>query len=385
MTNLLNSPHLAPSNPSEPRADPAFIDEIAPHTQGRLWKPKRVLVTKSAREWPLTERIIERSTAAGAEIVNLSHDRISGLKGETAAATYRNAKSTLAVIVASPSKRRPQPIPPSADFRFDLATGCPAHCQYCYLAGSLKGPPVTRVHANLPEVLAELAPCLGQGTITSKSRHRAGEGTTFEASCYTDPLGIEPMTGLLSDTIAWFGKWDADVQLRFTTKYDGIEPLLDIDHRGRTRARFSVNAEPITRRFEGGTAKLADRLSAMGRLAEAGYPVGLTIAPIMPIEDWEHHYTELLDQAAQALSRINRPNVTIELITHRFTPGSKAVLTEWYPASALEMDEQVRVQKRTKFGSVKFVYPRDLMADMKAFFNRQVPQALPDGHLLYWT
>ena len=50
--------------------------------------------------------------------------------------------------VAPPTKLRLQPIPPSADWRFDLAEGCPAHCQYCYLAGSLQGPPVTRAYAS---------------------------------------------------------------------------------------------------------------------------------------------------------------------------------------------------------------------------------------------
>ena len=383
--DLLDSPHLAPSHPDVPREDPALLDAVAPKAQGRVWVPRRVLFTKSARRWPLAARIRERAGAMGAELIDLPHDRIAGLKGETPAQTYRNAKSTLAVVAASLSKRRPQPIPPSADFRFDLATGCPAHCQYCYLAGSLKGPPVTRVHANLPEVLAELPPLLGQGTITSRSAERAGEGTTFEASCYTDPLGIEPVTGALSEVVEWFGRWNADAQLRFTTKYDGVEPLLSIAHHGRTRARFSVNAEAITRRFEGGTAKLADRLAAMGRMAEAGYPVGLTIAPIMPLEDWQDAYRDLLDGAAKALSRVNRADITVELITHRFTPGSKEVLTEWYPASALEMDERVRTQKRTKFGSVKYVYPKELMRDMKAFFEREVPRALPDGHILYWT
>ena len=321
----------------------------------------------------------------GAEIVELKGDQVRGLKGDTPAETYRLAKSTLAVTVASPSKMRPQPIPPSADWRFDIATGCPAHCQYCYLAGSLKGPPVTRVHANLPEILDGLEPFVGEGTITSRDAARAHEGTTFEASCYTDPLGIEPVTGALSDTVAWFGRWRDDVQLRFTTKYDGVEPLLGIEHRGRTRARFSVNAEDVTRRFEGGTARLADRLAAMGRMAEAGYPVGLTIAPIMPVEGWREAYGELLSGAARALSRVNRPDVTAELITHRFTPGSKEVLMGWYPKTALEMDEAVRSQKRTKFGSLKYVYPKALMDDMRAHLTGLVERELPTARLLYWT
>ena len=380
-----SAPHIATGRTQAPREDPALIDAIAPKAQGRAWRPRRVLVTRAARDWPMTEEVCRRAGAMGAQIVELSHDRVTGLKGATAAESYRLAKSTLALVVASPSKRRPQPIPPSADWRFDIATGCPAHCQYCYLAGSLKGPPVTRLHVNLDEVLGELPGVLGQGQVTSRSAARAGEGTTYEASCYTDPLGIEPVSGALSRVVEWFGRWEADAQLRFTTKYDGVEPLLSIAHGGRTRARFSVNAEPVTRRFEGGTARLADRLDAMGRMAQAGYPVGLTIAPIMPIEDWRDHYGALFADAARALSRANRPDVTVELITHRFTPGSREVLMGWYPATALEMDPAVRAQKRTKFGSVKYVYPRETMREMRAWFTEKVAATFPDGHLLYWT
>ena len=380
-----DAPHIATTHLDASREDPALIDAIAPKAQGRVWHPRRVLVTKSANGHELTDRIVQRARATGAEIVQLSGDQVRMPKAASAAENYRTAKSTLALVVASPSKMRPQPIPPSADWRFDIATGCPAHCQYCYLAGSLKGPPLTRVHVNLPAILDGLAGYVGQGTVTSRSAARAHEGTTFEASCYTDPLGIEPVTGALSDTVAWFGRWRDDVQLRFTTKYDGIEPLLPIEHRGRTRARFSVNAEPVTRRFEGGTAKLADRLDAMGRLAEAGYPVGLTIAPIMPIEGWREHYGDLLSSAATALSRVNRPDVTVELITHRFTPGSKEVLLGWYPATSLEMDEEVRSQKRTKFGSVKYVYPASLMREMRSHLEGLVERELPDARVLYWT
>ena len=55
--------------------------------------------------------------------------------------------------------------------------------------------------------------------------------------------------------------------------------------------------------------------------------MGLVIAPIMPVDDWEMEYGALLDQAAKAL--VDAPDVTVELITHRFTPGSKEVLQGW--------------------------------------------------------
>ncbi len=80
------------------------------------------------------------------------------------------------------------------------------------------------------------------------------------------------------------------MQLRFTTKFDGVARLLALEHRGRTRVRFSVNAASVARDFEGGTASVAQRLRALRAMALAGYPVGLTIAPIMPVEGWREEY-----------------------------------------------------------------------------------------------
>jgi spore photoproduct lyase len=317
-------------------------------------------------------------------VVELPGDRLSLTLSDDPRQAYAEAKRTLALVVAPPSKRRLQPIAPSADWRVDLAEGCPAHCSYCYLAGSLAGPPITRVYANLPDIIAEIPKHLGQGRVTSRSRARAHEGTTYEASCYTDPLALEALTGSLSELVGWFGAWEADAQLRFTSKFAAVEPLLGLDHGGRVRMRASINP-PAFARFEGGTARVADRLAALRRMALAGYKVGLTIAPIIAAEGWEAAYAGLLADAAAALADLPQADLTVELITHRFTPGSKAVLDSWYPGSALEMDPTVRAEKRTKFGSVKHVYPADTMKALRGWFEAAIARALPAARILYWT
>jgi spore photoproduct lyase len=128
------------------------------------------------------------------------------------------------------------------------------------------GPPITRVYANVDQVLDGLPAYLGKGAVTSASVARAAEGTTFECSCYTDPLGIEHLTGSLSEAVRFFGEWDADVQLRFTMKFGAVDPLIGLRHNRKTRVRMSVNAPGLIR-FKGGTDPLAVRLHALGRLA----------------------------------------------------------------------------------------------------------------------
>jgi spore photoproduct lyase len=366
---------------------PTLVEAPAPT---RVWTPKRVLVTRSAAERPHGRRILRHLEAAGVDDVELLRgDRLPPLRGDGDRAAFMAAKDTLAVVVPPPSKRQLQPIPPSADFRLDLAEGCPAHCQYCYLAGSLGGPPITRVWADLDEVLDGLDAYVGRGAVTSGTTERGSEGTTFEASCYTDPLAIEHLTGGLARMVEHFGthEWAGPVQLRATTKFDDVAGLLGLPHGGRTRLRFSLNAASVARRFEGATARVEARVAALAAVAAAGYPVGLTIAPIMPVEGWREEYGALLDAVAAALpaSTDGTADLTVECITHRFTPGSKETLLDWYPRTRLEMDEARRTTKRGKFGSVKHVYPKETMAELRGWFTDAVAERLPQARFLYWT
>ena len=121
------------------------------------WRPRRPMITRTAcGSWRWSKRKALRWSGCGAT-------------GSAACARTANgkrtprAKATMAIVVSPPSRRRLQPIAPSADWRFDLAEGCPAHCQYCYLAGSLSGPPVTRVYADLDTILAGLRGVRGPG------------------------------------------------------------------------------------------------------------------------------------------------------------------------------------------------------------------------------
>lgn len=338
--------------------------------QPRLWMPERVIATPAALAEPWGQQIVQRLQKLNLPIEELPRNRLTGLRGEDERETYDIAKRTLAIVTAPAGQFKLSPIPPSADWQFHLAEGCPAHCQYCYLAGSLQGPPVIRVYANLPQILQNL------------DRYQQPNPTSFEVSCYTDPLGIEHLTGSLAECIRYFGS-TSQGYLRWVSKFSAVESLLDLPHNGHTRCRVSVNAAPVSKRLEGGTASVAARLQGLRQLAQAGYPIGLVIAPIMPIEDWPEHYNALFDQISEALDF--DCDLTVELISHRFTPGSKEVLQSWYPHSKLEMDEQQRIIKRNKFGGIKYVYDNGTMKALRHYFEREINQRFPQAQLLYWT
>ena len=340
-------------------------------SKSNLWLPKQVLVTPAAEAEDWGQQIIERVKSFNIPVKKLKQNRITGLRGKNERETYAIAKNTLAIVNAPPSQLKLTPIPPSADWQFHLAQGCPAHCQYCYLAGSLSGVPVVKVYGNLPQILANL-----------KNYEQEGKDTTYEVSCYTDPLGIEHLTGSLAECIRYFGTRDR-AYLRWVSKFDRVDELLNLPHNGHTRCRVSVNADPVSHSMEGGTATVAQRLQALRKLALSGYPIGIVLAPIMAIADWQEHYSNLFGQITEALDI--DCDLTFELITHRFTPKSKEILQTWYPKSKLDLEENSRSQKRNKFGGVKYVYHRDTMDELKEFIQGQIESNFPQARILYWT
>jgi spore photoproduct lyase len=343
----------------------------------RLWLPKRIIITPDAYKENFAQQMLHRIEPFNIPVEVLKNNRITGVKAATEKETYKLAKNTMAIVNAPPSAFKLRPIPPSADFQFHLAEGCPAHCQYCYLAGSLQGAPVVRVFANLPSILENTTRYRNEGRITS-----------FEASCYTDPLSFEHLTGSLEETIRFFGA-QQNVHLRFVTKFAAVNNLLHIPHNGNTRCRTSLNAAAVSARLEGGTASLPARMQALHTLAlpqhegGGGYPIGVVLAPIMAFEGWQQAYTNMLEQLQQ---HIKFPSdLTFELITHRFTPGSKEVLLGWYPNTGVDMDESKRTMKHNKFGGTKFIYTPAVMQEMKQFFYKEIKNRFPSAKILYWT
>jgi spore photoproduct lyase len=150
-----------------------------PAASRRLWMPDRAQFTPDALAEPFGRGVRARVEALGVEVEELRANRLVNLRGRDVRETYRRAKRTLAVVNAPAGQLRLSPIPPSADWQFHVAQGCPAHCQYCYLAGSLQGPPVVRAYANVPAILENLA---GHVRPTARPRSRRAATRTRSPS-----------------------------------------------------------------------------------------------------------------------------------------------------------------------------------------------------------
>ena len=82
-------------------------------------------------------------------------------------------------------------------------------------------------------------------------------------------------------------------KLTFPTKFDMVEPILPLNHQGKVIIRMSVNPEEIINKVEFGTSRLKGRIRAINQLKEAGYEIGILIAPVILVDNWKELYTRI--------------------------------------------------------------------------------------------
>jgi hypothetical protein len=65
---------------------------------------------------------------------------------------------------------------------------------------------------------------------------------------------------------------------------------------GHTILSWTLHPPEIAERFEPQTPPIAERLRAMRRCADAGYPIRAVLMPLIPVPDWLDHYAVFMEQ-----------------------------------------------------------------------------------------
>ncbi|MBB5173292.1 spore photoproduct lyase [Texcoconibacillus texcoconensis] len=336
--------------------------------------PQRVYIEPRALEYDLGRQLQNKFAEMGIEIrQTTSHNQVRNIPGENDLQKYRNAKSTLVIGVRKTLKFDTSK--PSAEYAIPLATGCMGHCQYCYLQTTMGSKPYIRTYVNVEEIL---------DAATKYMEERLPEETRFEAACTSDIVGIDHLTHSLKRAIEFFGQSEKG-KLRFVTKYHHVDHLLDAKHNGKTRFRFSINADYVIRNFEHGTSPLTKRIEGAAKVADAGYPLGFIIAPIYLHEGWKEGYEDMFQKLDKQLPHAARRDLTFELIQHRFTKPAKRVIQKNYPMTKLELDEERRKYKWGKYGIGKYVYQTDEQEEIESTLTRLVHSYFPEANIEYFT
>mgnify|MGYP000886960345 CR=1 FL=1 len=249
------------------------------------------------------------------------------------------------------------------------SSGCRAMCLYCYLVCNYNKCAYLRLFVNREQMMGKLI----------KASLKASMPQTFEIGSNSDLVLENAITNNLIWTIENFAK-EGRGFLTFPTKFDMVKGLLSLDHRGKTISRMSVNPIDIIRRVELGTSPLGARITALNAMAEAGYPVGLLIAPVILLPNWKAQYGRLIDQLADTLSEKVKRSGFIEVIFMTYSFVQNAINLEAFP-NALPIFDQSLMTGR---GRGKYCYKPEVRADAEAFLREQIGTKL-SMNILYIT
>jgi spore photoproduct lyase len=211
---------------------------------------------------------------------------------------------------------------------------CPLECTYCMLQSYLNRPAIT-VHTNVEDCLEQLDAYLAAYPPDGLVRLGTGE--------LADSLALEEATGW-SERLVRYVAGQPNAILELKTKTTLVEPLLDLDHAGRTVVAWSLNPDEIVRREELKTAGLEERLDAAARVQAAGYLVAFHFDPLVHYDGWKAGYQAVVARLAEEVDP--RGVAWVSLGGLRFLPGLKAVIKARFPKSRLPGGEFISGQDK---------------------------------------
>lgn len=248
------------------------------------------------------------------------------------------------------------------------SSGCTAMCLYCYLVCNYNKCSYLRLFVNREQMLDRLI----------KQSKKSERLLTFEIGSNSDLVLENTITGNLMYTIPRFAE-EGTGKLTFPTKFDMVQPLLKLPHKGKTIFRMSVNPQKLISRVELGTSSLTKRIKAVNEMCEAGYPCGLLIAPVILTDGWKELYTELLEELEAGLTEKVKKQMFLEIILMTYSYIHRAINSEAFPNSP----DLYSKDKMTGRGRGKYCYRAEVREEAESFLRSEIKRILGDVQILY--
>lgn len=211
-----------------------------------------------------------------------------------------------------------------------------------------------------------------------RTAEKSDKNLTFEIGSNSDLVLENTITQNLVWTIENFVKANKGL-LTFPTKFDMVDDILPLEHKGKIVVRMSVNPEEIINRVEFGTSRLSKRVGAINKLAEADYKIGILIAPVILVENWKELYSNLIKYLYENLSAKVKKKVFFEIIFMTYSYVHRAINKEAFP-NAIDLFSQDLMTGR---GKGKYMYKECVRKEGEQFLREEMNKYFKDNEIMY--
>ena len=207
-----------------------------------MFNPKEIYYEKNIENYILGKKLLEKyKNVPKIEIAN--HNAIEEMRKKENK-EFMNMKQNLIIGIRKTHKFVENH--KVSDFLVPYtSSGCTAACMYCYLVCNYNKCAYLRLFVNREEMLDKII----------KTAEKSEEDLTFEIGSNSDLILENTITDNLVWTIENF-KNSKKGKLTFPTKFDMVDDILPLQHKGKIIIRMSVNPQEIINRVEFGTSRL---------------------------------------------------------------------------------------------------------------------------------
>ena len=248
------------------------------------------------------------------------------------------------------------------------SSGCTAMCMYCYLVCNYNKCAYLRLFVNREEMLDKII----------KTAINSEKELTFEIGSNSDLILENTITNNLVWTIENFAN-TKNGKITFPTKFDMVDDILHLKHNKKVIIRMSVNPSEIINKVEFGTSRLEKRVNAINKLAEADYPIGILIAPVILIDNWKKLYSELIKYLACNLTDKAKKNAFFEIIFMTYSFVHNVINKEAFP-NAIDLFNKEIMRGR---GRGKYMYTDSIRHDASEFLTAEMKRYFYGNPIMY--
>ena len=292
-----------------------------------MFKPKAIYFEKEIVNYPLGIQLMKQyKEIPKVEIEN--HNNIEEMRKKQNS-EFVNMKSNLIIGVRKTHKFVENY--KTSDYLVPYtSSGCTAMCMYCYLVCNYNKCAYLRLFVNREQMLEKII----------KVAKQSEKQLTFEIGSNSDLILENTITGNLVWTIENFANTEKG-RLTLPTKFEMVDSILPLNHNGKIIIRMSVNPSEIINKVEFGTSRLKGRIEAINKLVEAGYKIGILIAPVILVENWQQLYTELIQTLNSELLEKAKKMAFFEIIFMTYSYVHTKINEEAFPEAINLYDKEI--------------------------------------------
>ena len=330
-----------------------------------MFKPKAIYFEKDIINYELGKELMQKyKDIPKIEIEN--HNNIEEMRKKSNK-EFMDMKRNLIIGIRKTHKFVPNH--KTSDFLVPYtSSGCTAACMYCYLVCNYNKCAYLRLFVNREKMLEKII----------KTSESSEKELTFEIGSNSDLILENTITNNLEWTIENFSNTKKGY-LTLPTKFSMVENLLNLNHKGKVIIRMSVNPKEIINRVEFGTSRLNERIDAINKLSDAGYKVGILIAPVIMVENWKILYKELIKELYNKLNTNAKKQVFFEIIFMTYSFVHIKINEEAFPNSINIYDKE-KMQGR---GKGKYMYKEKIREEGRKFFIEELNKYFKNNKIEY--